>query len=336
MTMSELQSSLPLNIELAVIINSFNRLQLLREALPSIIKALQKISLQSAIIVFDAGSTDGSIEFVENFAQQVPTPLIICLSPSADLDRSFSAGCNFAIQYAAQNFPQLKWCFFFETDNLLANESALPLAIKLMEQEETLAAVGFTVERCDGQKTGFGSRFPTPLAFLLGQQLSQKLGLEQMQIHQWYSFAETRWGFSDIVFTSPLLVRYSAWQATDGMDSLTFPFSESDNDWCWRVYKQGWRSAVLDVPGVIHDNRTQSSAWSGERVVNFHQARLRLLLKHKGQWIGLLKYLLFIRHCLEFFVLLFRSVHSQQAKKSLQHRWILLNTVLKSYETSPL
>ncbi|MFM6026037.1 MAG: glycosyltransferase family 2 protein, partial [Dolichospermum sp.] len=57
------------NIELAVIINSFNRLELLRESLPSVVESLN-ISLPQkyAIVVFDAGSTDGSIEFIQEFA----------------------------------------------------------------------------------------------------------------------------------------------------------------------------------------------------------------------------------------------------------------------------
>ncbi|NEO44552.1 glycosyltransferase [Moorena sp. SIO3I6] len=319
-------------IELAVIINSFNRLGLLREALPSITQALKHTLPKSAIIIFEAGSTDGSIEFIEEFSAHTQELQIICLRPSEEIDTSFSAGCNFAVQFAAQKFPQLKWCFFFETDNLIKNQSALPLAVKLLEQEEKLAAVGFTIEQCDGSKAGFACRFPTPLSFLVGQQISRRFSLEKMSISHWYPFSETHWGICDIVFTSPLLVRYSAWLSVGGMDTENFPFSDSDNDWCWRVYKQGWRMAVLDVLGVIHDNQTQSSSWSANRVINFHQARLRLLVKHYGQWIVWLKPLLFVRHLLEFFLLIFTSLRSERAKKSLRQRVTLTRTVFKDYQ----
>jgi GT2 family glycosyltransferase len=318
-------------IELAVIINSFNRLSLLREALPSITKALGQIPLKGAVIVFDAGSNDGSIQFLENFSATIQDPQIICLCPSADADRSFSAGCNFAVQFAAQKFSLLKYCLFFETDNLIYNESALPLAVELLQREEKLAAVGFTVEKCDGRKAGFGARFPTALSFVFGQQFSHILGLERMRISQWYPFSGVRWGFSDIVFTSPLLVRYSAWQSTGGMDTASFPYSDCDGDWCWMAYKKSWRIAVLDVPGVIHDNQMQFSAWSGNRVINFHQARLRLLLKHRGRWIGLLKPLLFLRHSLEFLALLLLKENSA-AKKSLTYRLKLIANVFNNYE----
>lgn len=320
-------------IELAVIINSFNRLDLLREALPSIIKALELLPLKSAIIVFDAGSTDGSIEFIKNAAADTQNQQIIYLCPSADTDRSFSAGCNFAVKFAAEKYPELKWCLFFETDNLIENESALPLAVKLLEQEEKLAAVGFTVEWCNGKKITFGSRFPTPLAFCLGPQLSRRLKIDRMQITDWYSLAGERWGFSDVVYTSPILIRYSAWQATGGMDTERFPFSESDVDWCWTAFKQGWRLAVLDLPGIIHDNRTQKSEWASNRGVDFHRARFRLLRKHLGQPVVLIKSLLFARHCLEFFLLSLGSLYSERAKKNLPQRQTMITTVFNQYET---
>ncbi len=317
-------------IELAVIINSFNRLLLLREAISSIIQVLTlTFPNQSAVVVFDAGSTDGSQEFIEDCAANTQALHITYLFPSVNIDRSFSAGCNLAVKTAANKFPQLKWCLFFETDNLITNPASLLLAVKLLEQEDELAAVGFTVEGA-----AFCSRFPKPLAFVLGLQVSHRLGLERMQISRWYPFHNSRWGFSDIVYTSPLLVRYSAWQATDGMDTARFPFSDCDSDWCWMVHKKGWRIAVLDVHGVIHDNRRIQSEWSGQRVLNFHQARLRLLYKHKGKWIGVLKYILFVRHCLELLILILKAIRFEQAKKSLIQRIYLLKTVWQDYTES--
>lgn len=334
MTQQETLDTPQVKIELVGIINSFNRLALLREGLPSLIQALRQTPLKSAVIIFDAGSTDGSVEFIEEFTDSNPETEIICLRPSKDMDRSFSAGCNFGVQSAAQRFPHLQWCFFFETDNFIKNELALSLAVKLIEQKPELAAIGFTVETHDGKKAGFGSRFPTLLSFLLGQQLSQKFGLEKMDINEFYPFAEVRWGISDIIFTSPLLVRYSAWNSTNGMDTARFPYSDCDNDWCWMVYKKGWRVAVLDISGVIHDNKMQFSAWSANRVINFHQARFRLLLKHRGNLILWLKSVLFIRHGFELLLLILRALHSEQAKKSIQQRCLMMKIVYRNYETN--
>ncbi len=322
----------PDSIELVVIINSCNRLALLSQALPSICQALQAVACRAAIVVFDAGSSDGSVEFVRTTAAQCPSLEILCLCPPAEADRSFSAGCNAAVQAAGDRFPNLQYCFFFETDNLLVNAYALPLAIQLLEQQPSLAAVGFTAERCDGSKVVSGTRFPSLVAFLIGQQVAKRLGLDQFQITDWQSWGAVRWGLSEVMFTSPLLVRYRVWKATNGMDAARFPFSDCDNDWCWTVYKQGWKTAVLDLPGVIHDNRSQASSWSANRVLDFHRARLRLLQKHRWGPIQWLKPLLLLRHSLEWLLLSLQTLWADQARASLRQRWLLIKTVLHNYE----
>lgn len=319
-------------VEIAVVINSFNRCQLLNDALPSAIYALSHLSSKAAIVVFDAGSTDGSIEFVRDYFSQIVGIETHCLTPSSETDRSFSSGCNEAVKFAAQRYPSLKYCLFFETDNLIASDKALTLAIQLLEQEQNLGAVGFTVERCNQHKAGFGSQFPTLLSFVIGQQLSNRFGLDNAQVLEWQNFQETRWGTSNIVYTSPLLVRYQTWQVTGGMDQKNFPFSDCDSDWCWSARKQGWRMAVLDLPGVIHDNRMHTSSWSANRVIDFHRARFRLLAKHRGHSMVFLKPLLWLRHCLEAILLMSKSCFSKRARKSFRQRLILLKTVFNSYE----
>lgn len=315
-------------IELAVIINSFNRLELLHESLLSVVNSLN-ISLPTkyAIVVFDAGSTDGSIEFIQEFANCNQTFPLILICPPSSTDRSFAAGCNFAIQQASASFPKLKWGFLFETDNFITNPNAISLGIKLLEKEDKLAGVGFTVKGA-----GFGATFPTPISFMLGQQISQYFGLGNPKIDNWYSIGESSWGYSDIVFTSPILIKHSVWQSTGGMDSNQFPFSDSDCDWCWTVYEKGWRLAIINTFGITHDNRKIASEWSSKRVLDYHRARLRLLVKHRGDWVLNLKLFLAIRHYLEFLILLLKSILSAQARNSLSSRMILIKTVLSNYE----
>ena len=323
---------MPEKVEIAVIINSFNRYHLLSDALPSVVNALSQLTKRAVVVVFDAGSTDGSVEFVERYFSKCTSVLTHCLLPSFNIDRSFSSGCNEAAKFASQQYPSLKYCFFFETDNLITNNRALDLALQLLEQEQNLGAVGFTVEKYDHSRAGFGSRFPTLISFFIGQQLSNRLCLDNVKDLDWHDFQDTRWGVSDVVYTSPLLVRYQAWQATGGMDINRFLFSDCDTDWCWSAHKKGWRMAVLDVPGVIHDNRMYVSDWSANRVIDFHRARFRLLLKHRGQRLLLLIPLLWLRHCLEASLLIGRSLFSKGARQSFRQRLILLKTVFNSYE----
>lgn len=320
------------SVKLAVIINSFNRLQLLEKSLESIAHAVQDLSLDTAIIVFDAGSTDGSIQYVEEIAKLSITNTICLITPNSRDESSFSHGCNSAIAFAIERFTRLEYFLFFETDNFIKHSSSLLKAIQLLASLEVLAAVGFTVERFDGKKAGFGASFPSPLSFILGQQISRKLGLNTFKKYLWNDFEGNRWLACETVFTSPLLVKRSAWIDIGPMDAERFPFSDCDTDWCWRAEHNGWSIAVLDVPGVIHDNQQQQSSWSLNRVLNFHQSRLRLLLKHKGEWIKHLRVLLLLRHCIELSILVFKSLSSEKAQKSLVCRVNLIKVVFNNYE----
>jgi glycosyltransferase involved in cell wall biosynthesis len=48
--------------ELLVILSSFNRTELLKEALASLCRVLPELPIESAVIILDAGSNDGSRE----------------------------------------------------------------------------------------------------------------------------------------------------------------------------------------------------------------------------------------------------------------------------------
>ena len=319
---------------LAVITNSFNRRDLLGEALPSLLGALRALSFECTVVVFDAGSKDGSQEFVQQQAAANPDVPIHLITPQPPEAGSFADGCNQAVAHALQTYPSVRWCFFYETDNLLPNHDALKEAVRLLEENESLAGTGFTVEKRGGQKTGFGCCFPGMVSFLLGQQLAARLHLDDMVLQDWRSTPRgVRWALCDVVYTSPLLIRAAAWQAVQGMDTRLFPFTDSDVDLAWKVHKTGGRFAILDMPGVIHDNDSTPSAWSSRRVLWFHQSRLRLLRKHLlGGRADLLKPLLFARHLAEWLLLAPRALLSARSRQSLKTRGMLLSRVFQNYE----
>jgi GT2 family glycosyltransferase len=147
-------------IELAAIVNSFNRFDLLKEALPSLLRALRGCPWESSVVIFDAGSTDGSREWLEATASTDKS--ISLLQPSVTDDASFSGGINAACAFALKQNPALKWLLFFETDNWLAGATPLNAAAFLLEQEPRLGAVGFTVRKHDRRPAGYGCPFPRP------------------------------------------------------------------------------------------------------------------------------------------------------------------------------
>lgn len=316
-------------IELVAVINSFNRKALLEKALASLTQALREAPFGSAIIVFEAGSHDGSLEFLRSWHSLNPDDNLVIESVTAD--SSFSEGVNRGSAIALERFPECRWLFLFETDNWLQTAKPLSHAVRLLEQEAQLAAVGFTVKRHNGEFCGYGMSFPTALSLTLGLNFSLRWNLDAPNDSPWNTSDGFRWRTCDVVFTSPLLIRREAWLQTGGLDAERFPFSETDVDWAWRCAEAGWKMAVIATDEVVHDNLQQASAWSANRVIEFHRSRLRLLKRHRGTWIGLIKPLLFLRHCIEALLLTFRKSTDAITATKLEKRKQMLRTVWRDY-----
>ena len=303
----------------------------MQEGLPSLVAALKASSYESAIVVFDAGSTDGSLEWLKDFVRQSDIKVEV-LIPEEGADTSFSGGINAATRYAAEKFPQLEYYFFFETDNFIASPDPIKKGIYLLDSVGYLAAAGFTVTKHSGDKAGIGCSFPTVQQLVLGQHVTCLLHLDQPIRNQWWEDGDTVWTTCDVVFTSPLLVRRTAWETSEGLDARQFPFSDCDVDWAWRLAKLGWKIAVIQAEGVIHDNRETLSSWSAQRVIHFHRARMKLLNRHLGNKVASVKPLLFARHAMEYLLLHVLHLSGKASKEKIELRSQLMRTVFDDYK----
>ncbi len=317
-------------VELVAVINSFNRRELLQRALASLTQALRQAPFGSAVVIFEAGSNDGSKEFLNAWHEQNPGDHLIVITPP-DHRSSFADGVNTGCAAALTQFPDCQWLLLYETDNWLKDAEPLCKAISLLKVQTQLAATGFTVKQHNGRFFGYGMRFPSFLSLALGQNLSFRWSLDSPNNSALRTTGSIRWRTCDAVFTSPLVIRREAWEQTGGFDAKTFPFSDSDLDWAWRCAKLGWRMGVILSESVIHDNLEQPSAWSTNRVIDFHQNRLRLLKRHRGRGVMLIKPVLFLRHCVEIIALAYRSGFDPSAKQKLANRKQMLRTVWSNY-----
>jgi GT2 family glycosyltransferase len=324
------QSSLERPVEFVAIINSFNRRSLLERAIGSLSGALRGAKFGSAIIVFEAGSNDGSAEFLKTYRENHPADNLSVIEGISDR-RSFSNGVNIGCAAAIARFSKCRWLFLYETDNCLVSLEPLEKAISLLKREAQLAAAGFTVKQHDGTFYGYGMRFPSALSFALGQNLGGRLNLYAPNNSAWQLSDGIRWRTCDVVFTSPLLIRREAWEQSSGFDEKNFPFSDVDLDWAWRCAKLGWKMSVIASDHVVHDNLEQPSAWSANRALDFHRNRFRLLKRHRGKHVTLLKPVLFIRHWLEAMILARKSAVDPSAKEKLAKRKQMLRTVWNNY-----
>jgi GT2 family glycosyltransferase len=319
-------------VMLVAVVNSFSRKALLQGALASLTSALGELPFRTAIVVFEAGSTDGSLEWLRTYRSSCGGPEIFILLPAPGEDSSFAAGVNAGCRQAILRYPELQWLLLFETDNGIAGGEPIALAARLLHSHAQVGAAGFTVTRRSGEPTGFGCSFPTVPQFLMGQQLAAILRLDRPRLSAEPAFEGYRWGTCDVVFTSPLLIKRTAWEETNGLDAAMFPFADCDLDWCRRAQQSGWKMAVIELKGVVHDSEDQASAWSARRVLSFHRARLRLLQRHLHARATLLKPMLLARHVLEFLALALASPFLSNPSGSLKKRWLLITTVIKGYQ----
>lgn len=320
------------SIELVVIINSFNRRELLEKALASLTQALRQAALESAIVVFDAGSTDGSNAYLDHWRARNPGDNLAVVE-SAVAQVPFAEGANIACAAALAQFPECRWLFFYETDNWLASPEPIEQAVSLLKERSELAAAGFTVRLHNGESCGYGMSFPTYRSLALGLNLAARWNLDSPNESAWQRTGDIHWRNCDVVFTSPLLIRRQAWEQTHGFDAEAFPFSDSDLDWAWRGAQLGWKMAVIASDSVVHDNLRRSSAWSANRVLEFHRSRLRLLKRHRGNRAALIKPFLFLRHCAETALLARARRSDPAAQAKLAKRLQMLRSVWRDYSS---
>jgi GT2 family glycosyltransferase len=318
-------------MQFVVIVNSFNRRDLLIEALGSLVNTVDPNLIDYAIVVFEAGSTDGSREWLAQFATEHRNLKLEIVGPCGRGDSSFAAGVNRACQHALEVFPEVEFLFLYETDNWLSSSQPLIAAMQLLRREPALAAVGFTVRLHSGKPAGWGGSFPTAFSFVLGPHLSLWLGIPRTDVNM-RSSGGLEWFPADAVYTSPLMIKAPVWRSVGGMDALHFPFSDSDLDWAWKVTRAGYGLAVIPSDAVIHDNLNSLSNWSSMRVLNFHLARFRLLRKYRGPGVTLAIPALFLRHLAEYSVLAAMVLLGRRPVLSLKKRSILLKSVWRGYE----
>lgn len=288
-------------IEIAIIINSFNRLALLQECLHALCSWLSESQFHGkcVAVIYDAGSKDGSVEWLESQTGKLGISVDFIVSLPGD-DNSFAAGLNTGVQFAVRKYPTLKYLLFYETDNQILSPEPIAQAILQLNQRKGLAACGFTVRKHDRRSAGVGQPFPTLLNFTVGKKIVHLLQWEAIP-YKWQTNGNgAEFSLVDVVYTSPLLVRVDAWEASGGLDATLFPFSDCDVDWARRLYKLGWSMGVIRTDDVIHDNLDALSAWSKSRAIQNHRGRLRYFKRHRPLAVIMVwPFLLMLRHFIE-------------------------------------
>lgn len=313
----------PEEYKVYVFVQSYNRKALLETSISSFQSVLGNDS-RFQLCIYDAGSSDGSIEYLNAFQNEFGTISFFVSKPSK---LSFSAGHNRLLREIDTVEKHNAFVLFFETDNAILDRKAIDKAIDVT-QSGAADAVGFTPLKYDGSKAGYGGAFPKKSEFIIGQRATKWLCKKpSTQDRRKQEVFET-----EVAFTSPLLVRLDLLKSVGGFDERNFPFGHSDTDLCKRIYKAGGRILVLRSSSFIHDNLDQASEWSNTRVRDYHRATFRLLEKHDGSFSIVDRLSLIGRHAIELLVLGGLAIFSSVYRKKLVGRFELLRRCWNGYD----
>jgi GT2 family glycosyltransferase len=300
--------------DLALVVNSYNRRVLLERSLRSVYEQVHPTPAE--IVVVDDGSTDGSVELLSDWIRSGRYPGLRLVRP--DHRVKFAGGVNLGL--ASCRAPYI--CLF-ETDNV-ALDSGLWKGVAYLKRNPRVGGVGFRVTKLEGGPAGSSMSFPSPIAFVLGQQLAQRLKLE----------ATPPGPRRDVVFTSPLIVSRVAVERVGPMNDVDFPFCDSDVDWCKRFYEAGFELHVLEDVSVVHDQGDNRSEFSLRRTMDFHRARLAYFKRYASPAVvPFIRAGLLARHLVELAILGAGQATGMVERGRVARRLELLRSWPRSYRT---
>jgi hypothetical protein len=307
--------SLPQSRDLALVINSYNRRELLERSLRSVYQHIHPAP--GEVVVVDDGSTDGSDALVEEWIRSGKYPGLRLVRPNNRV--AFAGGVNLGF-----NSCRAPYVCLFETDNV-ALDAGLWRGVAYLKNHPRVAGVGFRVTTMAGGPAGNSMSFPSPLAFVLGQQLADRLGLE----------SPATGARRDVVFTSPLVLSRAVVEKVGLMNDVDFPYCDSDIDWCRRFHDAGFEMHVLEDVAVVHDQGDNRSEFSRRRTQDFHRSRLAYFRRYAPGAFPFIRAGLLARHLVELAVLRAGQAAGIVEERRVARRRELIRSWRRHYRTDP-
>lgn len=225
-------------IDVSVVIVSWNTRDLLRACLASI--ARQPHSVSTEVIVVDNASRDGTPEMV---ACEFSDVHLI----RNELNRGFAAANNQGIRVACGRYVLL-----LNPDTIVLDQAILK-TVTYADAHSDVGVVGCQVLEDDRriQRTGFS--FPTPWnLFLINSGLSRCFPRSRL-------FGQPELGWWDrtterdveVVSGMFMLARRNVIERVGLLDEDYFVYGE-EADWCFRIWKAGWRCVFAPVGQIVH------------------------------------------------------------------------------------
>ena len=252
-------------VDVSVIVVSWNTRDLLARCLRSVCDALDGLSVETMVV--DNASTDGSVGMVRECY-----PDVKLIANSENL--GFVRANNQALAVS-----QGKYVLLLNSDAALL-PGALEHMVRFLTDQPTVGIVGPKFLNPDGSFQSSYMSFPSLLSELL---LMTKL----------HRIFRTRWFPShppwlseeakavDWMLGACMMIRRDTLDDIGGMDETFFMYSE-EVDWCWRAKQAGWAVYYLPEAQVVHDGGQSSAKVPVRRRSMVYRSKYLFLEKHYG------------------------------------------------------
>lgn len=254
-------------VDLSIIIVSWNVKALLRECLMSIRKNISAIDFE--VIVVDSASSDGSPQMV---AEEFPWVTLI----SSEQNLGYPRGNNIGILVSSG-----RHVLILNPDTIILND-ALSIMLNYLEDHIDVGALGPQLLNADGTVQSSRRRFPSLITGIFESTWFEPFAPRRV-LKGYYALdlPDDQENDVDWVTGACLMVPRRVIDHVGPFDEGYFMYSE-ELDWCRRIKDAGWRVVYLPQAKIIHYVGKSSEQAITARHVNFQQAKLRYYRKYHG------------------------------------------------------
>jgi GT2 family glycosyltransferase len=271
-----------LNLNLAIVIVSWNVRGLLEACLTSVYESLKGSNLRGEVWVVDNASTDGSAEMVR---ERFPQARLM----ANETNVGFAAANNQALR--AMGFPSPaerhelpRYVLLLNPDTEVLGD-ALTTTVRFLDENPQAGVAGAKLLYPDGRLQHSAFAFPTlaqaffdffPLHYrLLNSRLNGRYPRRLYEGGDPFPI--------DHPLGAALMARGEAIQEVGLLDERFFIYCE-EIDWCLRMKKAGWGVYCVPRAVVVHHEAKSTRQVRGEMFVALWRSRYLLFEKHYGRF----------------------------------------------------
>ncbi|HVB64659.1 MAG TPA: glycosyltransferase [Nitrolancea sp.] len=258
-------------IDLSIIIVSFNVRELLLACLASIEAWLAIAKQRVEVIVIDNASSDASVDSVR---RRFPGAKLIELQQNI----GFAAANNRAVKDASGRFV-----VFLNPDTTVVGD-AFGLLLNYIEKQEDVGVVGPRLIYPDGTTQSTRRRFPTRRTGFLESTIVQQYWRDNRVLRRYYVADRSNDEIQDVdwLVGACLLARRETLDMAGLFDERFFMYAE-EVEWCHRVRESGWRIVYLPSASIVHHEGGSSRSDLPVRQINFDTSKVLLYERLHGK-----------------------------------------------------